>query len=202
MLRARLPSWSLLCVPINRRRDDTLLAAKWRKGKVGSLSSVAIGNSTLFEGFQEVPVFLCALFLFLVLFRNLLLLSSVLLLAPRPLYLVAFFCHHRAYNSHFMSPLPLTLFFCAAVVWELRTQRYEFTNFMTPFFTHSPTDETDAVCSSRSLLRFSSVRAGVVDNVKLKSTLEWKMEWKIRRRLTSFGQMTIEDFLSFCIWSC
>lgn len=63
---------------------------------------------------------------------------------PRPLYLVAFFCHHRAYNSHFMSPLPLTLFFsvlcAAAVVWELRTQRYEFTNFMTPFFTHSPTD--------------------------------------------------------------
>lgn len=120
--------------------------------------------------------------------------SVLLLLAPDHSILWLFFCHHRAYNSHFMSPLPLTLFFsvlcAAAVVWELRTQRYEFTNFMTPFFTHSPTDRPmrPTQCVLRGLF-FASRRsghtlmAGVEDNVKLKSTLEWKMEWKIRRLL-------------------
>lgn len=76
---------------------------------------------TLFEAFsKEVPV--RVLFFFFPLSAS----------PSLPLYLVAlFFCHHRAYNSHFMS---LTLLL---VVCEKKTERTERVAssifFMTPF---------------------------------------------------------------------
>lgn len=84
-----------------------------------------------------------------------------------------FFCHHRAYNSHFMSPLPLALFFCAVCCGRVRTENttlrvHKFYDSIFYSLADRPTQ-----CVLRGLFFASRrSRAGVEDNVKLKSTLE------------------------------